>query len=306
MDEKFVTGRRIRTNRVAGYLYEGIGPGPHPGVLVLHGAGGAGGYERQYAALLAEHGYTVLCVEYFGAPGIRENLASVPLEAFERAGNWLTDHPDVAGDRVGVAGFSRGGEAALLAGAHFDVVGAVIAYVPSGLVFPAPSWMDGIGENEPAWTLGGDPLPFIPVDEYVTDADGIEAPLGGDEPRPPMLAHERAPAAIRERATIPVENIAGPVLLVSGDEDRVWPSTRFAGLAAERLERHDHSWPVEHRSYPAAGHAIRVPYRFESDDPPDETHWLGGTSEANAAAAADAWLATLQCLDRTLGQGSTR
>lgn len=281
-----------------GRLYRGLGDGPHPGVLVLHGAGGAGGYEREYAALLAEHGYTVLCVEYFGAPGVRDRLLTVPLETFESAAEWLLDRPDVTGDRVGVVGFSRGGEASLLVGSQFDTVGCVVAYVPSCYVWPAPSWMDGIDEDQPTWTLEGEPLTHLPVDEYVYEADGIDEPFDVDGPNASTLALERSTADEKARAEIPVENIDGPALLVSGGEDIVWPSSELAARAAERLAEHDHPWRFEHLSFPDAGHAIRVPYRVEGDVDPTETHRFGGTNAANARAAARAWRSTLEYLDR--------
>lgn len=303
MSDPFVAGRSVRRDGVAGHLYPGVGDGPRPGVLVVHGAGGAGGYERAYAALLAEHGYTALCVEYFDAPGVRDALLEVPLSEFDRAGRWLLDRPTVAGDRVAAVGFSRGGEATLLAGAHFETVGAVVAYVPSGFAFPAPAWMDGVEAGRPAWTLDGEPVAFLPIDDYVRETDGIEEALGGEPPGPTGLALDRMTDGERERAAIEVERTGGPILLVSGGLDGAWPSMALAGRAADRLDRHDHAWPFEHRAYPEAGHAIRVPYRLDGSDDPDGEHWLGGTNASNARASADAWRAALRYLDPGLRAG---
>lgn len=300
MDETLVSGTTIRTDGVNGRLYRGLGAGPHPGVLVLHGGGGARGYEQTYAPVLAEHGYTVFCVEYFGAPGIRDALLEVPLEAFGNAADWLLDRPAVAGDQVGVVGFSRGGEASLLVGSQFDSVGVVVASVPSCYVWPAPSWMDGVGEDQPTWTLDGEPLAHLPIDRYVEEADDVGEPLGDGPPAAPLLALERSTDAQKERAAIPVERIDGPVLLISGEQDTVWPSTLLAGRAADRLERHDHPWPFEHLAFPDAGHAIRVPYQLDGETDPDETHEFGGTHRANSHAAARAWHTTLQYLDAGL------
>ncbi|WP_440005537.1 acyl-CoA thioester hydrolase/BAAT C-terminal domain-containing protein [Halomicrococcus sp. SG-WS-1] len=298
MDGRFVSGTTIRTEAVSGRLYPGLGDGPHPGVLVLHGGGGARGYEQTYAAMLAEHGYTVLCVEYFGTSGVRDRLLEVPLEEFGRAADWLLRRPEVAGEQVGVVGFSRGGEASLLVGSQFDAVGVVVAYVPSCYVWPAPSWMDGVGEGQPTWTLAGEPLPHLPVDEYVHEDDDIGDPLETEEPNASTLALERSTTEEKERAAIPVEDIEGPVLLVSGGKDTVWPSAELADRATDRLDDHDHPWRFEHLSFPDAGHAIRVPYRFESDAAPEETHKFGGTHEANGRAAARAWRAALEYLER--------
>ena len=44
-------------------------------------------------------------------------------------------------------------------------------------------------------------------------------------------------AAYANRASIRVENINGPVLMISGVDDKVWPSTGLTEFAVERLKR---------------------------------------------------------------------
>ena len=303
MSSEFVSGRSIQTEILTGQLYSGIGPGPHYGVLVLHGSGGAGGYERAYAERLAEHGYTALCVEYFDAPGVSDVLADIPLSYFADAAEWLLNQQSVAGQRVGVVGFSRGAEAALLVGAQFGRIGVVIAYVPSCYAFPAPTWMGGIDNERAAWTLDRNPIPYLPVDEYVEGThDGAEEALGADTPNASKDAVEQATDDELSRATIEVEEIEGPILLISGGADRVWPSMEFADHIVDRLNRHNHSWSAEHLAYPEAGHAIRVPYRFEASDSIDSVHRFGGTNEANAYASAEAWYAALRHLQKGLSR----
>jgi dienelactone hydrolase len=288
----------VRTDGFSGRLFEGVGERPNDAVLVLHGGGGPGGYERDYARLLAHHGYAALCVSYFDAPAAPDALAEVPMSLFERAGDWLAARPGVRVGEVGVVGFSRGGEAALLVGATLDHAGAVVAYVPSGYGFPAPTWMDGVEEEGPAWVVDGEPFPYVPVDPVVgSDATGVEALEEGDAASNAAVA--AASAERLERGTIPVERIDGPVLLVSGGRDRVWPSAELAAVAADRLTAHDHPWPHEHLTYPDAGHAIRVPYTLDGDDP-EATHRFGGTVAANSRAAADAWRSALSTLETGL------
>jgi pimeloyl-ACP methyl ester carboxylesterase len=48
------------------------------------------------------------------------------------------------------------------------------------------------------------------------------------------------------KATIAVENIAGPVLLVSGELDPVWPSTEMSNAVVDRLSRKGFRYPVRH------------------------------------------------------------
>lgn len=298
--DEFVQTRDVTQNGVTGRLFEGLGEGPHHGVLVLHGSGGGGGYEQDYARLLARHGYAAFCVEYFGATGTPDALERVPLSYFERAIEWLTERPTTASDRVGVVGFSRGGEAALLVGAHCERVGAVVGYVPSGYAFPAPTWMEGIEEEGPAWLRDGEPVPYLPV-EGVADVDmaGFEDVVTADVDAS-TLAVERASTAELDRATIPVERIDGPVLVVTGEEDTIWPATELSQVVIESLDDHDHPWPFRHLAYADAGHAIRVPYRFTEADDLTAEHDLGGSNAGNARAAADAWRTVLDYLGRGL------
>jgi fermentation-respiration switch protein FrsA (DUF1100 family) len=111
--------------------------GRRPAVLVFSGSGG--GLTTSFAAaLLAAHGYPSLALAYFKAPGLPQTLRDIPLEYFTSALEVLRAQPGVDPDHVLIAGDSRGGEAALLLGAHFPrLVNGVIAGVPSSVVHPA-------------------------------------------------------------------------------------------------------------------------------------------------------------------------
>ena len=83
------------------------------------------------AAHLAARGYAALALAYFGTEHLPPTLAEIPLEYFETALAWLARQPEVDPDRLGVAGVLRGGELALLLGATFPALRAVVADVPS-------------------------------------------------------------------------------------------------------------------------------------------------------------------------------
>jgi len=127
--------------------------GRRPAVLVFGGSGG-GLTASMAAALLAAHGYPSLALAYFKVPGLPQTLTNIPLEYFTSALRVLRAQPGVDPDHVLVAGESRGGEAALLLGAHFpQLVNGVIAGVPSSVV--NPGWPD---TSKPAWTARSPPL----------------------------------------------------------------------------------------------------------------------------------------------------
>lgn len=288
IDRRFVdsavTRIPVRDHGLVGTLFLPEGPGPHPGLLSWGGS--SGGYSETQAALLASHGFAALALAYFGVPPLPENLLNIPLEYFETAIGWMQAHAGVNGDRLAVIGTSRGGELALLVGATFPQVKAVVGYVPSGLLWPGN---DATGRHQPgpAWTYRGTPLPFV------TTATSY-------------FSTQYADLADLARATIPVEKINGPVLLISGEDDALWPSTKLAQIAMDRLSQYQHAYPDRHLHYAGAGHLIGEPYLPTTaltayyNPAVKATLDVGGNAKGYAAAAADSWPHVLAFLQDSL------
>ncbi|HEY6395555.1 MAG TPA: acyl-CoA thioesterase/bile acid-CoA:amino acid N-acyltransferase family protein [Candidatus Binataceae bacterium] len=270
--------------------------GPRPGIVLIGGSGG--GLSEEHPALLASHGYAVMSLGYFAMEGLPRDLMEIPLEYFERGIEWMRRHPGVLAEKILVIGASRGGELALLLGAMFKQISAVVAYVPSGVVWPG---IGGGSENaKSAWTWRGKPIACV-------------------EPAPPdVAAWSRPPVALSpwflesmknqasaERAAIAVENINGPILMFSGTDDQMWPSLNLADVAIQRLMAKGFKHPYEHISYAGAGHFIRFPYSpviSEGFHPIVKTLMaLGGTPDANHAANLDSWRRVLDFMRRHLG-----
>jgi dienelactone hydrolase len=234
--------------------------GKHPAVLVFSGSKGSL-TTSSAAALLAAHGYPSLALAYFKAPGLPQSLHNIPLEYFTSALKLLRAQPEVDPDHVLVAGESRGGEAALLLGAHFPkLVNGVIAGVPSSVV--NPGWPDA---SRPAWTLGGRALPAVSPPE-----------LG--QPNPPG----KAPAVIS------VERIRGPILLTCGELDMVWPSCGYVDAITARLRAHGSASPVTTLRYRDAGHLIGGLTAYYGSLTDEVLTSTGGTVAGTQAAQADA------------------
>lgn len=243
-----------------------------PAVLVFGGSEGGLSVGDQ-AAALASHGYPALALAYFGDDDLPPTLANIPLEYFATALRWLAGQPGVDPGRMVVLGISRGSEAALLLGVHYpELVHAVIAAVPSSTAF------GGVPDiTQPAWTRQGSPVPFATPDrEYRT---GI-------------------PAA----AVIPVERIRGPIFLVCGELDQLWPSCRFTGEITNRLRANDFGYPVVALVEPEAGHAVGslLPNRASSSGFEASPRYgrliIGGTQSDDALGRLDAWTRLLAFL----------
>lgn len=153
-------------------------------------------------------------------------------------------------------------------------------------------------EPNAAWTSGGKPLPYVP---NAPDAWPVRVPGPSGEDawsyRPTFEASLRAlsPDA-REAARIDVTATHGPILMLGGANDALWPSCAFIDDAMNALERAGHVAKYQdeavcsdagHRGTAALGAStmgsmwVRQPWGVMA---------LGGTpaATAHAARAADA------------------
>ncbi len=290
-----VTYSAIREQGVVASMFHRPGV-RRPGIIVLSGSGG--GMDGSMAALLAAHGYTTLALAYFGMEGLPQELKEIPLEYFETSINWFRSHENVLSESIGLVGSSRGGELALLLGSMFPEIRAVVSYVGSGLVLGAVTQTPRV-EQLPAWTWRGQPIQPLSTGEV--------KPEFRESAGRQLWALERLKdhQAV-ERASIPVEKINGPVLLISGDEDALWPSMQFSRIAIERLARNSFRFPFEHLVYRGAGHHISPPFHattFNQVFHPvtKQLYSLGGNPRDNAHACADSWKKVLELFRSHLG-----
>lgn len=288
----------VAENGLVGVLFEPDDDETHPGVLVLSGS--EGGMHELDAALLAGRGFAALTLAHFGAPGVPDDLIEIPLEYFGTALEWL----GARAGRLGVIGGSRGGELALLVGATFPQVKAVVSVVGSGVVTqcigPGDRLLQKLDHEAASWTWQGRPLPYLP---YSIPHELRRRVVDGD-PVPLRLAFDLTDG-IPEDAEIPVERIGGGVLLLSSGRDESWPCEELSEVAFRRLAEHGHPHRHEHVVYPEAGHLIAGPPHRPTTDVvlpgPGVRFLMGGTPAATAAARADAWRRTVEFLSDQLG-----
>lgn len=278
-----------------GRLFVPPGRGPHPVVIVLSGSGG--GFDLDKAAVLSRHGFATLALAYFGIAPLPAWLHRIPLEYFEAALTWLSAQPEIDSERIGILAVSRGAELALLLGSTFPQVRAIVAYAPSSVAWAASGRDKSTGEIIPCWTWRGKAVPFAPL------------PLRGFMWRSafPVVALKR-PVMFRnlfraglrnreavERATIPVEKILGPILLISGGDDHLWPAAEMSEAIIARLRRNGSVHAAEHLHFARAGHMLRYPHLPVTARDSRNKHLrgarfsFGGTPAADAEAQTQAW-----------------
>lgn len=279
--------------------------GPHRVIIVLGGSGG--GFDLDKAAVLSRHGFATLALAYFGVPPLPQWLHRVPLEYFGRAIAWLASQPEIHAERIGVLGVSRGAELALLLGATFREIGPIVAFAPSAVAWGSGGKDKATGEIIPCWTWRDRAVPFapLPLSRFIVRS---AVPVG--LLRRPVKFRKLFGSAMRnretvERARIPVENCRGPILLISGGDDHVWPSARMAKMINERLHAQNLAKFVEHLNYPGAGHSLRYPYLPTTARifrPANLKYFVsfGGSAREDAAAQADSWRRAISFFDKHL------
>lgn len=294
----------VRQGGLVGTLFHPIDDGARPGVILLGGS--EGGLHELDAALLANHGFAVLALAYFGTDGVPPFLVEIPLEYFETAIAFLRAHPSVRDGPIGVVGGSRGGEAALLIGSLVDDIGAVVSTVGSGVltqgIGPGRTLEEIAGTPLPSWTRRGKPLPYLR--NRITPA--LRRQIASEEPVALGLVFEKGmadPAEV-DACAIPVERMRGAALLISSGQDRMWPCGPMSEVAARRLAAA--SVTHEHLHFADAGHPIAPPpygpaTELVSPGPGGVSFDLGGTPAANAAARTAGWRRSIEFLTERLG-----
>ena len=277
----------VAANGLVGDLYTPANAaGRLPAVIVLGGSeGGLGAGAARDSRIIAQHGYVTLHLAYFDAPGLPKDLGLIPLEYFKSAIDWLSAQPSVDPQRIGIEGGSIGSEVALIVAAHYPQIKVVVATMPSGIVWPGI--MHTAGDPPSTFTLDGKPLPYLPYGTPFTSVYDLYAKG--------LQALEQHKDAI-----IPVERINGPVMLVCGKADTLWPSCPMAELTTARLKAKDFKPKVQLLEYADAGHAV---FGANWDPTPVQTsEWLklGGTAEGNNAARRDSWARAMAFIDEAL------
>jgi dienelactone hydrolase len=259
-------------------LFSSEGESKNLGILVLGGS--EGGIPKRLALGLANEGYPSLALGYFKTKQTPGHLDMIPLEYFDEPIKWFSERPEVRGKNIIVIGGSKGGELALLLASRKPEIRGVIAIVPSFVVFqgiPKVFW-----PPKSSWSYKSKPVPFVPYDTtyYFSHSKEIkEGKLVGYYQE--SLKNQEAV----KKAAIQVEKINGPVLLFSGTNDTMWPSTEMCEIICRRLREKNFKHKYEHIKYEKAGHTL------------NEHFMMGGTKDGNKQARMDAKKKTLEFLD---------
>ncbi len=244
--------------------------------------------------LLASHGFAALSLAYFGEKGLPATLENVPMEYFAKAIQRMHHDPAIDARFIAIYGASRGSEPALTTAATAAGVDAVVARSPSFVLW------GGVTANHlpgnAAWTLGAKPLPYVANTLY---PDFLLTYLwdkltGTPVRQTPLFLEDLKRFGNTAPVEIPVENIRGPVMLLAGGDDQIWPSRLMAShILARRRGLHDADQML---TYDDVGHPIPYAYLPTNGRQQELPFAVGGTAEGTARAQADAWPRILKFL----------
>lgn len=161
------TGQRVLEGGLFANYFPAAGTGRKPGILLLGGS--AGGLARdllRQAVLLQREGYNVLHVAYHNAPGKPATLTNVPLDEFRRGLDWLKSRPEVDAGSMGVVGYSKGAEAALLIATRYPGIKVVVAGMPSSVAWDGLDTLSILLGLNSSWSEGGREVPSLGYGSY--------------------------------------------------------------------------------------------------------------------------------------------
>ena len=210
-----------------------------PLVVAFGGGGGGNDWSRDYMKSkrdsLIKKGYAFLAIGYFNSNGAPQYLDRISLDAISDTILNIAQNPMIDGSKIALMGGSRGGELALNLASRFDHFNAVIAMSTSNVSFPAITW----SANTSSWTYKGEEVIYVPA-PLKTILPAIKGDLYTAHSM--MLEDELAV----KNAEIPVEQIKGPILIMSGKKDEQWPATSMSNQLMERLKANNFKYYSEH------------------------------------------------------------
>ncbi len=237
---------------------------PRGAIVSLTGSGG--GVEMGFAPVLASLGYDVVSLAYFAYEDLPTTIAATPLEYFEEGFEWI--RRELGAQRIAVQGASRGGELTLVLASYLpEHLSGALAIVP--MYASSAGWDAEKGVAGPSWTFRGQEVPYAASRNLPSlaqmKAEGESLPLGCA--LTPYYRADLDQPEVREQAALPVERFKGRLLMISGQDDQMWPCQWGADRVVNRLRARGHPHPFQHLALPETGHWTPLPNQVTTFTP---------------------------------------
>lgn len=260
------TIEHFEEGQAAGFHLLPDNPADGETIAVFGGSEGSSNFDL--AVQLAEEGYEVYSLFFFGAPNQNEELTQIPLEFFQD----FLDYAKLDGEDVTVIGGSKGAELGLVLTNYYGEVSNLILYTPANYVYQGLSFSREIHSS---WTWNDEELPFISLQQ--SNFRAFARTIFDSIVLNPVKYRETYVSAVEmndnsEEARIDTSNFEGQALLIAGGDDAMWQGDVAAKEIGEALGEN-----AVVDIYPDAGHLFGVP-------PAVGGLAIGGTLETNEAA----------------------
>ena len=154
----------------------------------------------------------------------------------------------------------------------------------------------------PSWTWNGQDVPYasaLPGTPFEEMKRIGEAAPNGFVMTPEYHQVLNQPAA-RQHAALPIERFKGRLLMISGQDDQMWPGSWGSDLVVNRLRANGHGAPYRHLALPGTGHVTPLPNTVTTFSPAIYHSLLnvflacGGNPAATARTSRDTWNAMVE------------
>ncbi len=296
-----------KVEKFPGALFASLpGKVKRPAIIVLGGSEGGASTARNTPPQLASRGFAVLGLPYYSPPKwpkfereiaeLPAAFADIPVEQLNTAYEWLKTRDDVDPSRIAIYGVSKGAEFALIAASIYPWITAVVATVPTDVVWEG--WGPGTVPGQSAsFSLNGKALPFVPYQDMTKELDGFKTGSEVRLRRPQDNGRAANPAAA-VKARIAVEKFKGALIVIGAHDDHVWASGMMAQIIAEK--RAEFGLETLVLIYLDAGHYLSGDGWGPTTQYNAAPLKSGGTPESTARAQADAYPKMIAFLKRTL------
>ena len=173
-----------------------------------------------------DNGYALLAIGYFGMPGIPSQLDRISLDGIHQEIMRTVKRSNIDENCIVVAGGSKGAELALTLASKFPTIKGAVSLAGSHVVFAGTSpFTDG---NASSFMHHDEQVNFVPFTKNILPKLITSDFRGAYE----ILLEDKQ---VVKNAVIEVEKINGPILLISGEKDQIWPSQEMSDEVIARL-----------------------------------------------------------------------
>lgn len=228
----------LNTPNIESQLYLGKGKN-QPLIVGLGGSEGGNAWSSDHwkktRDAFIEKGYAFLAIGYFNAKGTPDTLNKIAIEDVHNAITEAAKNDKINATKIAIVGGSRGADLALLLASYYKDIKCVVGLVPSHVSFPGHT----NHFSTSCWTYQNKELPFVPITE-----EAVPTLMKGDLRGTFEIMLKDSIS--EEKALIHVENIKGPILLISATKDEICPSTPMSEKMVTRLKSKKFKYEYKH------------------------------------------------------------